>query len=776
MSDFKTNGAVADYAYGRWLMRYRWAVIVVVLAAALAAMAGVARLAVNPDNRGFFSKDNPHLLALEELENVYSKDNNVLFVLAPKDGDVFTRDTLAAIEDLTEQAWQLPYSQRVGSITNFQHTRADGDDLAVSDLVKGARALSDDRLAEIRAISLSRPTLVNRVVSESGAVTSVNAIIVLPSKDINEVPETAAVARRMAADFRAKYPDIDLYLTGGIMIDLAFSEVPEQDMATLVPIMFGLVLLILGISLRTVTGTAVTLSIIVFSVFGTMGLAGWAGVVMNAGTMGAPVIILTLSVAHSVHILATLRQQMRGGATKRDAIVESLRVNMAPVFITSITTAIGFMTMNFSDAPPFRTLGNIVATGVMLAFALSVTLLPALMAVLPVRVRPAATTRATVMDRLGAFVVRRRNPLFWAVGALILMLASGIHRINLDDDFIRYFDEGIPIRVASDFTQANLTGLNVLEYSLPAGEDGGISDPNYLARLDRFAAWYRDQPKVVNVLALSDIFKRLNQNMHGDDPAFYRLPDNRELAAQYLLVYELSLPYGQDLNNRIDVAKSASRFTVFVADIASKEMRELDARAQAWLAENAPAMAAPGTGLSLIFSYISESNINSMLLGSTLALVVISFILIFALRSFRIGLISLVPNLVPAAMAFGLWGYISGDVGLAIAVVVAMTLGIVVDDTVHFLSKYLRARRENGMDPFEATRYAFSTVGMALWVTSVTLVAGFGALAFSGFKVNADMGLLSAATIAMALIADFLFLPTLLMKLDTRRSDAPGPV
>ena len=215
---------------------------------------------------------------------------------------------------------------------------------------------------------------------------------------------------------------------------------------------------------------------------------------------------------------------------------------------------------------------------------------------------------------------------------------------------------------------------------------------------------------------------------------------------------------------------------MFVADIASKEMRELDARAQAWLAENAPAMAAPGTGLSLIFSYISESNINSMLLGSTLALVVISFILIFALRSFRIGLISLIPNLVPAAMAFGLWGYISGDVGLAIAVVVAMTLGIVVDDTVHFLSKYLRARRENGLDPFEATRYAFSTVGMALWVTSITLVAGFGALAFSGFKVNADMGLLSAVTIAMALIADFLFLPTLLMKLDTRRTGASDPV
>ena len=125
MSETKANGAVADYAYGRWLIRYRWAVIAVVLAAALAAMAGAARLAVNPDNRVFFSKDNPHLLALEELENVYSKDNNVMFVLAPKDGEVFTRETLAAIEDLTEQSWQLPYSQRVGSVTNFQHTRAD---------------------------------------------------------------------------------------------------------------------------------------------------------------------------------------------------------------------------------------------------------------------------------------------------------------------------------------------------------------------------------------------------------------------------------------------------------------------------------------------------------------------------------------------------------------------------------------------------------------------------------------------------------------------------
>jgi len=272
------------------------------------------------------------------------------------------------------------------------------------------------------------------------------------------------------------------------------------------------------------------------------------------------------------------------------------------------------------------------------------------------------------------------------------------------------------------------------------------------------------------VAAITEVFKRLNESMNGDDPDFYRLPEERDLAAQYLLLYEMSLPYGLDLNNQINVRKSASQLMVSVKEISSKEIRQLDARAQVWLSENMPGAHAPGTGLSVVFSYISGRNINSMLAGSITALVVISMILIFALRSLKMGLISLIPNLFPAAMAFGLWGYVQGNVGLAIAIVLAMTLGIVVDDTVHFLSKYLRARREHGMDAVEATRYAFRTVGVALWITSITLVTGFGALSISSFKVNSDMGLLSGITIAFALLADFLFLPPLLMKLDRART------
>ena len=762
--------APKDFAYGRFLVRYRWAALVLSLAAALACAAGLERLRNTPDSRVFFSADNPQLQALEQFENTYARNEYLIYVLAPQDGDVFSARTMEAVAWLTEASWRTPYSQHVDSVTNFQWTRADGDDLLVSDLYPGAAAATAADLENARAVALERPELVNRAVNPEGSATGVTVALVLPGESLDEVPEVAAFARERAAEFRERYPDIDIYLNGTAMFSVAFSEVPAEEMATLFPLMVLLILAIIGLSVRSAWWTALVLVSVALTVAATLGVVGWLGVVLNAGTAGAPIIMFTLAVAHSVHIMVTCEQQLRAGASRADAIAESLRVNMAPIFITSATTAIGFLSMNFSDAPPFRLLGNIVAGGVMTAFVMSVVAVPAAMAILPARARTGERLSARAMAAFAEFVVARRGILIWAAGAGIALLALGIGRIALDDDFVKYMDESVPIRISSDFMQENLTGLNVLEYSIPAGREGGVSDPEYLADLERFAAWLREQPKVIHVAVLTDIVKQLNRNMHGDDPAFYRVPESAELAAQYLLLYELSLPLGLDLNNRINVGKSASRVSVAVVDISSAEMRALDARAQAWLAENAPRRAAPGTGLSLMFAHISERNIHSMLGGSFTALVLISLVLVAALRSLKVGLVSLAPNLLPAAMAFGLWGYAVGEVGLGIAVVAAMTLGIVVDDTVHFLSKYLRARREHAMDAPAAVRYAFGTVGMALWVTSACLVAGFLVMAMSNFKVNADMALLSAATIGFALAADFLFLPPLLMKLEGRRA------
>ena len=764
-----TESRRADFAYGRWLIRNRWLVLLLSVVVFLVAASGVRYLAMNPDARVFFSEDNPHLLALEQLENTYVKTENLLFILVPRDGEVFTRDTLDAVEWLTEESWQTPYSTRVDSISNYQNIRAEGDDLVVHDLIQDAAQYSEEEIASAREIALDRPTLAGRLLSHDVHVTAVQVLVIKPEKSLNEVPEIMAFARDLEQRFESKYPNIEVYLQGSVAINMAFVEIPMRDLQTLFPLMFLFILAIVGVSTRTISGTFATLIVIQMSVFGALGLFGWARAVLAPSSEISPIIILTLSVAHSVHILTSMRLSMQEGLAKHDALVEALRINMAPVFITSITTAIGFLCMNFSDAPPFRLLGNIVATGVMIAFVMSVTLLPALVSLLPARVSQGSGVGSRMMDSLANFVVAYREKLFWGTGAVIVLLAFGILRIDLDDNFLKYFDQSEPIRVTSDFTEANLNGLQMLQYSVPAADEGGIADPEYLKNLEDFGSWFKSQPKVTHVAAITEVFKRLNQSMNGDDPAFYRLPEGRDLAAQYLLLYEMSLPYGLDLNNQINVSKSASQLMVSVKDISSKEIRELDARAQKWLSANMPKVHAPGTGLSVVFSHISGRNIESMLAGSLTALVVISMILIIALRSVKIGFLSLVPNLFPAAMAFGLWGYLHGNVGLSIAIVLAMTLGIVVDDTVHFLSKYLRAQREHGMNSFEATRYAFRTVGVALWITSITLVTGFGALAISSFKVNADMGILSSVTIAFALIADFLFLPPLLMKLSENR-------
>jgi predicted RND superfamily exporter protein len=489
-----------------------------------------------------------------------------------------------------------------------------------------------------------------------------------------------------------------------------------------------------------------------------------------------PVILLTLGIADCVHVLVNFLHRLRAGLGRRDAMLASLRINLQPIFLTSVTTAIGFLSLNFSEVPPFRDLGNMAAIGVGLAFLLSVSFLPALMMYLPLGTPREDSPGNQAMPRFAEWVIGRHRILLWGVGGLALLLIAQIPRNELNDEFVKYFDQSFEFRRDTDFTTEHLTGIYRVEYSFPSGEPGGINEPAYLQRLEAFADWYRAQPEGLHVSALTDIVKRLNRNLHGDDPVWYRLPETRELAAQYLLLYQLSLPFGLALTDQIDVDRSATRVSVILRNLTTNQMLDLEARAQDWLRAHLPAgLSVEGSSAAVIFSHIGARNIRAMLKGAFFAMLLISAVLVVALRSVRIGLLSMLPNLVPLAMAFGLWGLLVGQVGLALSVVTGMTLGIVVDDTVHFLSKYLRARREEGKAVADAVRQAFATVGTALWVTSLVLVLGFLVLALSNFELNAGMGLLAALTIALALGADFLLLPALLLRFGGKHEDNSGP-
>jgi hypothetical protein len=539
--------------------------------------------------------------------------------------------------------------------------------------------------------------------------------------------------------------------------------------------MYGIIIASLLILLRSVAGMLVTVVVVGLSAASAVGLAGWLGILITPPSATAPTIILTLAVADSIHLLVTMQHALSEGSDKRAAIVESLRVNFVPVFLTSLTTMIGFLSLNFSDAPPFRDLGNITAIGVVAAWIYAISFLPAFLAVVPVRSSGWKRGGGSTMARLAEFVLRRRRALLWGMVGLVAFLAAWVPRIELNDQLVNYFAPSIPFRADTDFAMEHLSGIYQMEFSLPAAEEGGIAEPDYLRKVDEFAEWLRQQGGVVHVQTLTDVLRRLNMNMHGDDPAWYRLPRKRDLAAQYLLLFEMSLPYGLDLNNQINVDKSSLRLTATLANISTREARDLKSAAEAWLVENRPESATEATGPFVMFAYISERNIEAMLGGTSLALVLISLSLVIALRSLKIGLLSLVPNLVPVAMAFGLWGMLVGEVGIASSIVAATSLGIIVDDTVHYLSKYLRARRERGLGPEDAVRHAFATVGRALWLTSAVLVAGFATLSFSAFEGNQSLGMLTAIALVAALLADFLLLPALLLTIDKEKDHADAP-
>jgi len=755
---------------GEVVTRYPWWIIVFSILWVVGLSIGAKNLEFKSDYRVYFSKDNPQLLAFEAIQDTYSKSDNVLFVIQPADGLIFSKDTLMAISELTEKAWQIPYSSRVDSITNFQHTVAEEDDLIVSDLVSEAANLTGQEIEKIKQVTINEPLLVNRLISKTGDVSGVNVTIQLPGKDSMESLEVAAKAREIVSEIEKKYPNLTLHLTGVVMMGNAFTEASLNDNASLIPIMYGLVIFVLLLCLRSAIATSAVVLLIVLATIASMGAMGWMKLFLTPTSATAPIIILTLIVADCVHFLVTMLHNMREGAEKVNAIRESLRINFQPIFLTSVTTAIGFLSMNFSDAPPFRDLGNVVAIGAILALLLTVTFLPALLSILPIKVKPNVlkNNKPRFIASLARFVVRRYKGLLLLNTIISIVFVSFLPLNELNDEFVKYFDKTIPFRQATDFLNENMGGIYSIEYSIAMDEVGAVNEPEFLQKIDQFSSWLKQQPEVVHVNTVSDTYKRLNKSMHADDPAWYKLPEQRDLAAQYLLMYEMSLPYGLDLNDQINMDKSGIRVIITIQSLSSNEVLALEIRFSEWLSTQLPTAKFESASTDLMFANIGKRNIVRMIEGTGMALVLISFILVFAFKSIRLGLISLIPNLVPAGIAFGIWGVANGNVGLALSVVTGITLGIVVDDTVHFMSKYQRARVEKGYDKKQAVEYAFSTVGTALWITSAVLVSGFIVLGFSHFTMNVEMGVMTAMTIAIALFLDLLFLPPLLISLDKK--------
>ena len=727
-----------------------------------AFLVGLANFQITASARAYMG-DTPLARQLADLEETYSEDRSLIVVITTSGETLFTAEILQAIKTFTDTAWGLPTLRRVDSITNFQYSRGDGDDIIVEDLVESPRSMSRQDLQNVQEIARTDPRLVGYLLSADARTAAINMNFTVDFNEFDTLREIESAVDALIRDLLAADQSLAAHKSGYLGVTLGWLHAIEKDARTLYTSVIVIIFAGLCVFFRSISLGMATLLLAVVAAACAAGSTGLFGFVIGAPAAVGILMVFMLALADSIHVVKIALLRVAQGMEKREAIVDSVLFNLRPIVITSVTTAVGFLSFLFSDYEGTRIFGGYVAFGVMVACVLSLTLLPALMSFckLPVlQKKPAEPGR----NPLAEFVIRYP---WLPVAAALPMLIGSVHflrQAEINDNPIHYMQEWTDFRQGLLVVEERLTGSMEIMFELSSGEEEGLSQPEFMRQVESFAAWLRTGERVRFVNVYTDTMKRLNQNLNGGLKDFHKLPESRELAAQYLLLYELSLPYGLDLTHQINLDKSATRVVIVIDDTPTVELLAFLQSVEEWLRNNAPAITvSKPTGSIVQMTILTLETFFSMMYGAAVALLIIGIIVLFTFRSFYPGLLCMIMIFAPLLVSYGVWSVISGLFDLSTAFALCMVIGIVVDNAVHFISKFQHAARELGHELEDSIRFAFHTVGGAIFNNAVVLCCGFGILYFSDFKSNATMGVLTSLSLATALIGTFTLLPALLM-------------
>lgn len=754
-----------EQGVNRWISFIVNRPLVAILASLLIStvfLAGLPYFDLNSSPRDYLGKEMPLVKHLTALEDEYVEDTNILLMIRPKQGDIFNRNVLSVVEELTGAAWKLPYSRRVDSLSNFQYTYAEEDDLIVEDLVTDAAGLTEQDLQHIRNIALSEPALANYLVANDGGATGINILFNIDLGKSEQTDEVYSVLNRIKDEVQSQHPDIEIYETGYLSLSYHWRQGAIEDQEKVV--IPAVALIFLGLiyflgNIRAALAIAITG---VLSVVISLGMLGLFRLLLTPSSILSCLMILVLGLADGIHIVKNVRRYLAAGSSTKEAIIEALAVNLTPIFLTSITTAIGFLTFNFTGYAGIRILGNFVAFGVMVAFLLSISLLPAMLCFCNLKPE-VQRTENKAYTLLADFVIRFRVLILWLTIPAVLISMYLISFNEFDERITRYLKEGYVFTDHLDIIQEEMTGAAGMIYNFSSGKPGGVSNPEFIRKVDDFARWAESRPKVRHVSTYTDTLKRLNFNMHGDDRNYYRLPESEELAAQYLLLYELSLPYGLGLTNQINLDKSATRVVLTTDDLSLNESKALVAINKQWLAEHAPEFDSFANSSTMSSLMMADESIQINVFSGVVALVIIGVILLFTFRSFNAGLICVICVVSPMLATYGVWGITKGIIDLPTSLTVCMVIGLSVDFSVHFVSKFVYARRKLNRSIEDSVRYSFMVVSGPIATSTVVLGGGFLILSLSQLTFNVVLGEVMAMCILFSAIATFLLVPSILL-------------
>ncbi|MDX1693199.1 MAG: MMPL family transporter [Ketobacteraceae bacterium] len=751
--------------YSQLLIQKHKSICVAIFALLLAIGFGIKSLNITTDLRIFFSDDNPQLQAFNAYDDSFTQRDILQFLIVAEDQDVFTPDSLRLIKTLTGRSWTLPYTLQVSSLSNWINTEATGDEVHSYELVSSDFDYSPPAIDRLKAITERESLHQQNLISSGHDAALVVVSAKLPPSDMTATLRLMEQGRLLAEELEVNFPGHHIHLSGSVAMNSAFIDAIEQDMSTYVGLSYVVILAVLVLLIRSVSGVAIALIIISSSVVIPFGIFGWLGITLTPSVGLVPTMIMTIAVADVIHLLSSYYGYLYRGESQHNAIKKALESNRLAIFITSLTTAVGFLVLNFHESPPHRMLGNLVAIGVTAAYLLTMVLVPAWLAWWGRQ----GAARSIKLDRPVTGLTRKalKNPhtvLAAFCGSILLFLVFAPQN-RLVEDWNNQFDQSFDIRKAVDANEKYMGGAHYLYYLLESRHEGGVTSPEFIKEIKAFSDWYLEQPEVTSTEDLAKLIARLNRVLNEDADNKGVLPDSSELISQYLMVHSMSLPFGAEPHSLVSLDGEQTQLIVSTRKLDSERLLELDERARQWLANNTKWIKdTEATGIDMILSHSQQRNIPSTVYTSILALCIVSGILVLVFRSLRVGLLSLIPNLAPAVLAYGAWNLMHGELNLSAAMVMTMSLGIVVDDTVHYMTRYLRARK--AMSPESAAIETAGTVGVAMVMTTLVLVLGFAMTIGSGFEPTRHAGALMTMTLSFALLLDLILLPVLLVKLD----------
>ena len=732
---------------------------------------GITSVVFDPDMERFFPKGHPATSLSYEIDETFIRTDNLVIAINAKNNSIFTKKTLSLIESLTEKSWTVPYSIRVDSLTNYSYVRSVDDDLLVEPFIENAVSLEDSFIKQREKIVEEEEIIFGSLISKDKKTTVISIIVDPPNPDANiKLIDTVEYMLEYVDEAKSNHPELDIRVLGTPYQEYISPKMVLSEMPIVMPSMLLLILVSVFFLLRSVFAVLATILVIVLSLIATFGSVGYIGNALNQMVITIPILIITLALADCVHLFSIFFQQRVKGHSSKESMVKSLELNLQPLFLTTLTTCIGFLSFNVLDVPPLQDLGNFVSIGIAMAFIFTIFFAAPLFSFFEIKAPKSVNQQINLSRKIAKFSLKNSKTLLWSVPLASLLLICLIPLNVLDENPTQMYDEGFTSFSADTLWLDEMLGVTFPVSFKANSNNGSVSEPEFLRKIDHFVKWLETQDEVNHVTSLAHTMKNLNKSMHGDDPEWETIPESEELSSQYLFFYEMSLPMGLDLNSSISQDRASTKISANLDDMSGKDFLKFDKKVRAHIQENnLTEIISPAAGFRVVFSHISMVIVNSLLFGVFLGLLSITLLLGLFFRSIPFGVLSAFPNVLPIAAAFGIWALYDGQVGFMVAVGMGSTLGIIVDFTVHLLSKYDLARREMGQSPEEAVVFAFESVGFALIVMTIVISLGFLVLNLVNFMPLHDFARFSTISFVMALIIDFLLFPNLLVKFDKRQ-------